>query len=137
MKLAFLDSSAFLALEDPSEKNHDSTLQAMNELVGDGFGLLTTNFVFDEAYTLILSRLGRQRAVHWGTALKESQLVQVAAVNEDHEAAAWQIILSHTDKDYSYTDATSFAVATRLGITEALAVDRHFNQFGAFNIRPA
>lgn len=108
----------------------------MQDMVRGGFGLLTTNFLFDEAYTLILSRLGRARAVTWGLKLKESTLVQLTRVTEENEDLAWKIILAHEDKDYSYTDATSFAVASSLGIGDVLALDRHFVQFGGFTVRP-
>ena len=136
MKLALVDSSAFLALEDRSAREHHRAVKAMQDLVQAGFGLLATNFLFDEAYTLILSRLGRARAVTWGLKLKESTLVQLTRVTEENEDLAWKIILAHEDKDYSYTDATSFAVASSLGIGDVLALDRHFVQFGGFTVRP-
>lgn len=136
MKLALVDSSAFLALEDRSAREHRRAVKATQDLVQAGFGLLTTNFLFDEAYTLILSRLGRARAVTWGLRLKESTLVQLTRVTEEHEDLAWKIILAHEDKDYSYTDATSFAVASSLGIGDVLALDRHFAQFGGFTVKP-
>lgn len=40
------------------------------------------------------------------------------------------IICSYEDKTFSYTDATTFAVADRLGIRRAFAFDKHFVQFG-------
>ncbi len=137
MKLALVDSSAFLALEDQSAREHPRTVQSMQHLVRRGFGLLTTNFLFDEAYTLILSRLGRARAVTWGLKLKESTLVQLMRVTDEHEDLAWKIILAHEDKEYSYTDATSFAVASSLGIVDVLTLDRHFLQFGGFTVSPS
>jgi len=40
------------------------------------------------------------------------------------------IICSYEDKAFSFTDATTFAVAERLGIRRAFAFDKHFAQFG-------
>lgn len=37
---------------------------------------------------------------------------------------------SHDDKDFSFTDALSFAVMERLRIRTAFSLDRHFAQFG-------
>jgi uncharacterized protein len=37
---------------------------------------------------------------------------------------------SNGDKAYSFTDALSFAVMERLGISIAFALDQHFDQFG-------
>jgi predicted nucleic acid-binding protein len=137
MRSVLVDSSAFLALDDPAERNHPQTVATFQELVRGGARLLTTNFVFDEAYTLLLVRLGRQRAVAWGESLRNSGLVRLERVDEDHEAPAWEIILAFSDKDFTYTNATtSFAVAENLDIPEALSLDRHFHQFGALRVWP-
>lgn len=131
-----VDSSAFLSLEDPAERSHGRVRRAFVDLIAEGARLLTTNFVFDESYTLLLSRLGRDRAVTWGQSFLASELIQLIRVGEDHEARAWEIILAFTDKDFSFTDATTFAVAESLEIREALSLDRHFRQFGGLTVVP-
>lgn len=136
MRAVLVDSSAFLSLEDPDERSHARSLATLEDLVRAGPRLLTTNFVFDETYTLILTRLGRERAVAWGQSFREGRLVQLLRVGEDHEARAWEIVLSFEDKEFSYTDATSFAVCESLGIQEAFSLDRHFRQFGALRVLP-
>jgi predicted nucleic acid-binding protein len=133
---ALVDSSAFLSLEDPDERSHRRVREAVMELIDSGTGLLTTNLVFDETYTLILTRLGRARAVAWGSSLLAGQLVQLLRVGEDQEARAWELILAFEDKTFSYTDATSFAVAESLGIEQAVSLGRHFRQFGGFRVLP-
>jgi len=35
----------------------------------------------------------------------------------------------YRDKGFSFTDCTSFAVMERFGITEAFALDEHFDQY--------
>jgi predicted nucleic acid-binding protein len=44
------------------------------------------------------------------------------------------ILRSHDDKTYSYCDALSFAVMERLGISEAIAFDRHFREYGRLTL---
>ncbi len=136
MRQVLVDSSAFLSLEDRHERSHEAMCRALRELVVGGARLVSTNFLFDESYTLILTRLGRYRAVTWGERLRASKLVELLRVGEDHERAAWEIILSFEDKDFSYTDATSFAVAASLEINEALALDRHFHEYGRLRVLP-
>lgn len=136
MSLVFVDSSAFLSLEDASERSHDRCREAFLALVADRARFVTTNFVFDETYTLLLVRLGRDRAVAWGTSFRASQLVGVVRVASEHEERAWEILIAYDDKDFSYTDATSLAVAENLGVDVVFTVDRHFRQYAAFSIVP-
>lgn len=136
MRGVFVDSSAFLSLEDPDEQSHEATTSALRELISSDAYLLTTNFVFDESYTLILTRLRRHRAVAWGESFRASKLIELVRVDEDHEQAAWELILSFKDKDFSYTDATSFAVARSLEINEALSLERHFREYGRLRVLP-
>jgi predicted nucleic acid-binding protein len=136
LTLVLVDSSAFLSLEDPSEKSHKESKEAFQRLLDKKTSFLCTNFVFDETYTLILSRLGRARAVAWGEGLLGSKLIHLFRLQEDHEQEAWQIILDFSDKDFSYTDATSFAVALSFGIDEVMSLDEHFHQFGRFRVLP-
>lgn len=136
MRSVLIDSSAFLSLEDADERAHEAARRTLQDFVGSKARLLTTNFVFDETYTLLLTRLGRGRAVVWGEAFRKGKLVQLLRVGEDHEARAWEIILMFEDKDFSYTLATSFAVAESLGIEEAFSLDQHFRQYGRFRVLP-
>lgn len=136
MRSVIVDSSAFLSLEDRDEYAHAATRDAFRGLVSEHVPLLTTNFVFDETYTLILSRLGRRRAVDWGHGFRSSKLIEIVRVDEEHEQAAWQLILTFSDKNFSYTDATTFAICRAFGIEEALSRDGHLRQYGALSVLP-
>jgi predicted nucleic acid-binding protein len=48
------------------------------------------------------------------------------------ESLAIDLVRSHEDKTYSLCDAMSFVVMARLGITDAIAFDRHFAEYGRF-----
>lgn len=134
--MVIVDSSAFYSLENRDEPEHGRTRAAFIELVEAGVRLFTTNFVFDETYTLLLVRLGRETALAWAQGLRAGRLIQLISVGEDHEERAWEIIESFKDKAFSYTDATSFAVAESLGIDAALSLDSHFHQYGKFRVLP-
>ncbi len=136
MRSVIVDSSVFLSLEDPAERSHTAAVGSIRELVSSRVRLVTTNFVFDETYTLILTRLGRARAVSWGEDFLAGKLIELLRVADDHERRAWEIIIAFEDKDFSYTDATTFAVAENLGVDEALSLDRHFYEFGRLRVLP-
>jgi predicted nucleic acid-binding protein len=72
----------------------------------------------------------------WQGSLMNNPLIALHRINADDEDRAWQILKSYTDKDFSYTDATSFAIMERLGFKTVFAFDEHFDQYGRFSIVP-
>ncbi|MDB6057270.1 MAG: hypothetical protein JWO95_1114, partial [Verrucomicrobiales bacterium] len=39
-----------------------------------------------------------------------------------------------SDKDYSLCDALSFVIIRRIGLRQAASFDKHFRQFGEFEV---
>jgi predicted nucleic acid-binding protein len=91
--------------------------------------LFTTNYILAETHALMLARRGRVAALRVLRQIDESSVtvVRVTAADERH---AREIIVRYDDKDFSLTDATSFAVMERLGIRAAFSFDRGFAQYG-------
>lgn len=132
MKRLFVDTGAWYAVVDKKDPDHS---QAEQFLRNNKIPLLTTNFVFDETITLIRSRLGWNAAKEFGERLKKSGFVSIVAVRDEDEEKAWEIFLKYKDKDFSYTDCTSFAVMERLRIDTAFSFDSHFKTIG-FQVAP-
>lgn len=61
-------------------------------------------------------------------------LCEIVHGTQDDEARAIAILREHQDKTYSFCDALSFAVMERLGVTEVIAFDRHFREYGRLTI---
>ena len=61
----------------------------------------------------------------------------VIRAEEGDERRAREIIRRYADKDFSLTDAISFAVMERLGIDHAFAFDPHFAQYGVALLDPS
>ncbi len=133
MKRLFVDTGAWYALVDKSDPDHK---EAEHFMTNNKIPLLTTNFVFDETITLIRSRLGWSVGKDFGERLKKSGFVSLIAVKDEDEERAWEIFLKYKDKDFSYTDCTSFAVMERLKMDMAFTFDSHF-QIMKFNAVPA
>jgi hypothetical protein len=55
-------------------------------------------------------------------------------ITEALEDQAWEVFARYDDKDFSFTDCTSFAVMQQLGITTTFAFDEHFEQFGFIRV---
>lgn len=67
----------------------------------------------------------------------ESSNTTIIRVSARDESRARHIIHHYDDKDFSLTDATSFAVMERLRIPQAFAFDRNFTQYGLTALTPA
>ena len=93
---------------------------------GRGLTPLLTNFIVAESHVLILSRMGAALARRWLL----GQTWRVETVQPRDEDVARDIMRKYTDKSFSYTDATSFAVMARTRINVAFGCDPHFPQYG-------
>ena len=124
----FVDTSAYYAAVDRRDASHAAVAATMRELFAARRRFTTTNAVLFELHSLLLNRLGRRLALETHGELRVSQTI--VRVRERDEARAEEILTRYEDKDFSLTDALSFAVMERLGIGAALTLDRHFVQFG-------
>lgn len=123
MKRIFVDTGAWYALVDANDPDHASARKFFRK---NSLPLATTNFVFDETVTLLRKRLGWAAAHEFGNRLKISGFVGLVFVAGDDEDRAWDIFRQYRDKDFSYTDCTSFAVMDRLKVKTAFTFDSHF-----------
>ncbi|SRR5712692_9850844 len=128
MTAVFVDTGAFYAALNRKDGYHREAVQLFTRAVEQEWQLVTSNFVVAETHALILTRLGRDLATDW---LRDVP-AEVVRVTEDDEGKARRIIFGYRDKEFSYCDATSFAVMERLRIRQVLAFDPHFTQYGKF-----
>jgi len=97
--------------------------------------LLTTDYVVDETLTLLRLRLGLGAAEEWWRRVSDSRRVVTAEVDRDLREDALRWFFRYEDKEFSFTDCTSFALMKREKLREALTTDRHFKQAG-FQVLP-
>lgn len=91
---------------------------------------MTTDYVVDETLTLLRMRLGVDAAQDWWTQVENSSRIRwewISPARSD-KARAW--LFRWRDKDFSFTDCTSFVVMRELRVRVALTVGRHFRQAG-------
>jgi uncharacterized protein len=130
MRSVFVDTSAFVALRNAAEAEHERARAALSELLAESAALYTSNYVFAETYTALMVRVGREEAIEWGRRFRASGAIELVRVEDDIEGEAWEILERHSDKRWSYVDATSFALIEREDDGEAFAFDAHFGQRG-------
>ena len=130
MRVVFVDTGAFYAAINRNDENHGEATALFHDAMEEEWRLITSNFVVAETHALILSRLGRYLATAWLRSIPAS-VVRISKADEDK---AKRIIFGYRDKDFSYCDASSFAFIERLRISEAMAFDSHFEQYGKFGL---
>ncbi len=127
MTRVFVDTSAFVALRNRANVSTRRPGNAARARRREG-PLCTSNYVFAETYTALLVRVGRAEAIEWGGRFRAGAAIELLRVDEPVEEDAWAMLESHTDKQWSYVDATSFALMEREGVQRAFAFDHHFTQ---------
>ena len=132
MRHLFVDTGAWYALIDKNDPEHS---KAKTFFKANSTPLLTTNFVFDETVTLLRMRLGWNTAKNFGQRFKDSSFASLVSVKSEDEDRAWQIFIKYKDKDFSFTDCTSFAILERLKLDTIFTFDSHFHT-GSFQVVP-
>lgn len=120
--IAYVDSSALVALADAGDASHTAAVDAYRDLVSSGYRLFTTEFMIAEAYDLLRSGPGPEVARQWLQGCKIAR----CQVEERDIAQARQRILAGTGavSALGLADAISLAVMDRLGVTDVFAVDQ-------------
>ena len=134
MQRVFVDTSAFIALLDPRDDCHIQAVHIEQSLSSQAARLATTNFVLDETYTGLRGKIQHSAILRFRDSVRQSQRLSVVRITEAIEEQAWEIFARYEDKDFSFTDCTSFAVMQQLGINIAFAFDERFEQFGFMQV---
>ncbi len=125
---AFVDSGGFLAVMDRNDPFHAAARDIAVDLEAHRAQLFTSNFIRDEACTLVRARTSHAQAAQFLRYVKTSGII-LLRVTPAIEAEAERIFLRYADKDFSFTDCTSFAFIEARRLDAFLAFDRHFGQY--------
>ena len=129
----FVDTSAWLALNDKSDQYHHKALSKSSEIKEQKIGLVTSEYIFDESIILIRYRISHQAAVDFGDSLLASCIIEIIDITDADRWRAWTLFKRYGDKELSFTDCTSFALMERMKLKKAFTFDEHFKKVG-FNI---
>jgi len=133
-----VDTSAWVAMTDRRDSYHTSAL-AFNQEIARKVTLVVSDYILDETYTLLLNNVGYHLTVKFKQKLDvliQQEIVQLIWITPAIAKQAWEIFEQfNRDKQWSFTDCTSYVVMNNHGLTEAFTFDHHFSQMG-FNRRP-
>jgi predicted nucleic acid-binding protein len=135
VKALFVDTAGWVACADEADPAHRKAVAARDGWLEAGGLFVTTDYVADETLTLVRLRLGVEAAESWWQQVDGSQRLQWEFISLARADKARGWFFRYRDKDFSFTDCTSFVVMRELKLREALTTDHHFAQAG-FSRKP-
>jgi uncharacterized protein len=135
VKRVFVDSGGWFAHLVSEDAAHATARALFGRALRERWSLVTTNVVLIETYALLLTRTidGRRIGLELLDDVRDG-LCRAVRVTATDEAKAVALVRAHADKSYSLCDAMSFVVMHRMRIADVIAFDRHFRQYGRFNV---
>ncbi len=128
--ILFGDSAGWLAVYNDRDKYHPTAKQAIESLRAHRVTFVVTDYVIAESVTLMRGRLGHTQAVAFGEWLLTSSQVRQVRLDIDVWNEAWRLFKLYDDKEFSFTDCTSFAVMRQHRLRDVFTFDHHFEQAG-------
>ena len=122
----YVDTSAFYALLDRDDANHQRARRAWSAILDEQNILLTSNYVLVEIFALLQNRLGLAAV----RAFQEDilPLVNIEFVTRETHRSGIAALLSASRRGLSLVDCISFEIMRTLGIRDAFTLDPHFKE---------
>jgi predicted nucleic acid-binding protein len=130
----FVDTSFWAAARLRRDAHHGEAAALLE--AAEGERLVTSNHVRGETWTFLRRRDGHRTAVAFLDMLAATARIDVISVDEGMETGALRWLRRHDEREYSFVDATSFALMRSLRIKEAFAFDGDFAAAGFVELRP-
>jgi len=132
-KRVFVDTSAFLALANTSDRYHAQAREQWRDLLLNQAILVTNNYVLVESMAIVQKR--------WGLDLSKKLQVELMSpmeiewLDEARHNQAIHDLFTANRRRLSLVDCASFATMRRRGIHVAFTFDLHFGEQG-FEVVP-
>ena len=130
MEKIFVDTSGWVALFVKKDINHRKAVSVFEELKKFKALIHTSDYVIDETITTILARGNHKQSVIAGKALFSSEIIKNIYVAPEYLEPAWKLYQKYKDKEFSFTDVTSFTIVKYLDIKKVFSFDNDFRQAG-------
>ncbi len=134
MRKIFVDTSAFVALFYKKDKNYLKAKIILEKIKEENALMIITDYIFDECITGIMSNAGHNVAVMAGEFILTSKIIEIFWLDESLKFKAWDFFKRHSDKEFSFTDCTSFVLMKELKIRDYFAFDEDFKTLGLVDV---
>ncbi len=129
MKL-FVDTSGWVGLFMAKDRYHLTAAAAFKSLQTQPVELFTSDFVLDETLTFLRRHDTHANAVRFGNWVHSTDAVTLLYVDESIWFSAWEMFQAYVDKEWAFTDCTSFVLMQNHNNWQAFSFDHHFTQAG-------
>lgn len=130
----FMDATALCALNNPRDQYASSSQRILQKLEASHAALIATDYVIDEAATLLLTHIKggfwlAKNLLDW--VLRPTSTVTVEWIDSVRFREAADVFRRfNRDKQWSFTDCTSYVVMKERKIKTAFSFDEHFREMG-------
>ncbi|MBI5398988.1 PIN domain-containing protein [Candidatus Saganbacteria bacterium] len=124
----FIDTGIFCAIANSKDVKNEEVKYALEALAEKGNVFYTSDYVLDETYTLIRSRVNHSAATKFMEEFKSSG-INVKRISEEIEELAKKIFIKYKDQEFSFTDCTSFSIIETHKIKGVLSLDKDFRHY--------
>lgn len=131
----FVDTAGWMMLADGSDPAHRKAIAARDSWLERGGTFVSSDFILDETLTLLRFRLGLDAAEEWWSQVEDSPRLSWEWIDPGRAEKARRWMFRWRDKEFSFTDCTSFVVMKERKLRVAFTSDRHFKQAG-FEVVP-
>ena len=128
MRTVFADTGYWVAQLNPRDQHHGNVKKVTSAL--GQTRIVTSEMVLDELLAGLSEPPVRALAISAVSGILANPNVEVVPQTSLQFRDAFELYKSRTDKGWSLTDCASFNLMKERGITEALALDGHFEQAG-------
>lgn len=136
MNTVFVDSGGFFASMEADDAHHRHAKSVFVTARAQRWKLITTNAVVYETHALLTERRVRRIVVRpfdsWTPSARAS--AWFIALSLMTNVRPWRSCAATRTRTIRNCDALSFAVMERAGITQAIAFDRHFREYGRWTL---
>ncbi len=131
MTYIFADTSYWLAIPLPRDALHERAKRAGEEYLRDA-RIVTSELVVVEVLNFLHAHSIelRRKAYSIFESLPSTRLVEIVPSARSLFTRAGALYLAAEDKEWSFTDCSSFAIMRERKITNVLTADHHFEQAG-------
>ncbi|MCL4417789.1 MAG: PIN domain-containing protein [Actinobacteria bacterium] len=129
MEKLFIDTSAFFAIINARDLNHDIALKFFKNDI-DNFKVFSSDFIISETLTLIRRKMGSSIAFSWGEKILQSNFLKILYSGENIFFDSWKTFIKYEDRDFSFVDCTSFIHMKENEIRQCFCFDTYFSIYG-------